>query len=157
MLDACIAAVCSWCERHMFFWFIATAVLTIAWVFKDPRFDYRLLAVGAVLPDLVDWPTGWRVMHSVVTSIAVLALVMLVSLGRKPYRKLLLGLPIGMFLHLVFDGAFTSAEMFWWPIGGWDFSVAELPVVSRGWWNVPLEIVGAFALWRWWGRRRASA
>ncbi|NDE21126.1 MAG: hypothetical protein EBZ98_05685, partial [Actinobacteria bacterium] len=80
----------------MFFWFIATAVLTIAWVFKDPRFDYRLLAVGAVLPDLVDWPTGWRVMHSVVTSIAVLALVMLVSLGRKPYRKLLLGLPIGM-------------------------------------------------------------
>ena len=141
----------------MFFWFIATAVLTIAWVFKDPRFDYRLLAVGAVLPDLVDWPTGWRVMHSVVTSIAVLALVMLVSLGRKPYRKLLLGLPIGMFLHLVFDGAFTSAEMFWWPIGGWDFSVAELPVVSRGWWNVPLEIVGTFALWRWWGRRRASA
>jgi hypothetical protein len=141
----------------MFFWFIATAVLTIAWVFKDPRFDYRLLAVGAVAPDIIDWPTGWRVMHSVVTSIAVLALVMLVSFGRRPYRKLLLGLPIGMFLHLVFDGAFTSAEMFWWPIGGWEFSEAELPVVARGWWNVPLDIVGAFALWRWWGRRRASA
>ena len=137
----------------MFFWFIATAVLTIAWVFKDPRFDYRLLAVGAVLPDIIDWPTGWRVMHSVVTSIVVLALVMLVSIGRKPYRKVLLGLPIGMFLHLVFDGAFTSAEMFWWPIGGWEFSSADLPVVARGWWNLPLEVVGTFALWRWWRRR----
>ena len=141
----------------MFFWFIATAVLTIAWVFKDPRFDYRLLAVGAVLPDIVDWPTDWRVMHSVVTSIVVLALVMLVSIGRKPYRKVLLGLPIGMFLHLVFDGAFTSEEMFWWPIGGWEFSGGELPVVVRGWWNLPLEIVGAFALWRWWARRRTAA
>jgi len=141
----------------MFFWFIATAVLTIAWVFKDPRFDYRLLAVGAVLPDIIDWPTGWRVMHSVVTSIAVLALVMLVSIGRKPYRKVLLGLPIGMFLHLVFDGAFTSAEMFWWPIGGWEFSSADLPVVARGWWDLPLETVGTFALWRWWARRRTAA
>ncbi|MEK0443725.1 MAG: hypothetical protein ACO3EM_02735 [Ilumatobacteraceae bacterium] len=141
----------------MFFWFIATAVLTIAWVFKDPRFDYRLLAVGAVLPDVVDWPTGWRVMHSVMTSIAVLALVMFVSLGRKPYRKILLGLPIGMFLHLVFDGAFTSAEMFWWPIGGWPFSADDLPVVARGWWNLPLEILGAAALWLWWRRRLATA
>jgi hypothetical protein len=141
----------------MFFWFITTAVLTIAWVFKDPRFDYRLLAVGAVLPDIVDWPTGWRVMHSVVTSIAVLALVMLVSLGRKPYRRILLGLPIGMFLHLVFDGAFTSAEMFWWPIGGWQFSADVLPVVARGWWNLPLEIVGVATLWMWWRRRRATA
>ena len=138
----------------MFFWFVATAILTIAWVFKDPRFDYRLLAVGAVLPDVIDWPTGWRVMHSVVTSIVLLALVMLVSLGRKPYRKILLGLPIGTFLHLVFDGAFTSARVFWWPIGGWEFSADALPVAARGLWNLPLEIAGAAALWMWWRRRQ---
>ncbi|MFM7898442.1 MAG: hypothetical protein ACKO97_05690, partial [Actinomycetota bacterium] len=88
-------------SRLVFFWFLATAILTIAWVFKDPRFDYRLLAVGAVLPDIIDWPTGWRVMHSVVTSIALLSLVMVVTIGRKPSRKLLLGLPLGTFLHLV--------------------------------------------------------
>jgi len=140
----------------VFFWFVATAILTIAWVFKDPRFDYRLLAAGAVLPDMIDWPTGWRVMHSVVTSIALLALVMLVSLGRKPYRKTLLGLPIGTFLHLVFDGAFTNTGTFWWPIGGWSFVDAPLPVVGRGWWNMPLEIFGVLALWRWWGARAAS-
>jgi hypothetical protein len=133
---------------------MASAILTIAWVFKDPRFDYRLLAVGAVLPDIIDWPTGWRLMHSVLTSIVLLALVMLASLGRKPYRKLLLGLPIGTFLHLVFDGAFANTEMFWWPIGGWEFSSDALPVVTRGWWNAPLEIIGAIALWMWWQRRQ---
>ncbi len=138
----------------MFFWFLASAILTIAWVFKDPRFDYRLLAVGAVLPDLIDWPTGWRVMHSVVTSIVLLLIVMLVTIGRKPSRKTLLGLPIGTFLHLVFDGAFTNTEMFWWPIGGWEFSAEVLPVVARGWWNVPLEFIGAVALWMWWQRRQ---
>lgn len=138
----------------MFVWFVATAILTIAWVFKDPRFDYRLLAVGAVLPDIIDWPTGWRVMHSVITSIVLLAVVMLVTIGRKPSRKILLGLPLGTFLHLVFDGAFTNTEVFWWPLGGWGFSVDALPVVSRGWWNVPLEVFGAIALWQWWRRRR---
>ena len=134
----------------MFVWFIATAVLTIAWVFKDPRFDYRVLAVGAVLPDAIDWPTGWRVMHSVVTSIAVLALVMLVSIGRKPYRKMLLGLPIGMFLHLVFDGAFNRTKNFWWPFGGTSFDGASLPSFDRMPLNIVLELFGVAALaWMW--------
>ncbi|MGA1352462.1 MAG: hypothetical protein ACO31V_05365 [Ilumatobacteraceae bacterium] len=141
----------------MFFWFLATAILTIAWVFKDPRFDYRLLAAGAVLPDLIDWPTGWRLMHSVMTSIVLLSVVMLVSVGRKPYRKLLLGVPIGTFLHLVFDGAFANTTMFWWPIGGWEFSADVLPVVARGWWNAPMELAGAVARWMWWRRRLATA
>ena len=34
----------------MFFWFIATAVITIGFVFRDPTFDNRLLIVGSVLP-----------------------------------------------------------------------------------------------------------
>ena len=33
-------------------WFVSTAVLTVWFVFRDPRFDYRLLIVGSVLPDL---------------------------------------------------------------------------------------------------------
>jgi hypothetical protein len=68
---------------------------------------------------------------------------------------MLLGLPIGTFLHLVFDGVFTNTEMFWWPIGGWEFSSDALPVVARGWWNAPMELAGAVALWMWWQRRRA--
>ena len=36
----------------MLLWFLGTAVLTVWFVFRDPAFDYRLLLVGAVLPDL---------------------------------------------------------------------------------------------------------
>ena len=36
----------------MFLWFIGTAVITVWYVFRDPRFDYRLLIVGSVLPEL---------------------------------------------------------------------------------------------------------
>jgi hypothetical protein len=43
--------------------------------------------------------------------------------------------------------------MFWWPIGGWEFSSDVLPVVARGWWNAPMELAGAVALWIWWQRR----
>jgi hypothetical protein len=34
----------------VFFWFIGTAVVAVGMVFRDPRFDYRLLIVGSVLP-----------------------------------------------------------------------------------------------------------
>jgi len=31
-------------------WFAVTAVAAVWFVFRDPRFDYRLLIVGAVVP-----------------------------------------------------------------------------------------------------------
>ena len=43
---------------RMFLWFLGTALVTVWYVFTDPRFDYRLLLVGAVLPDVIDVP--WR-------------------------------------------------------------------------------------------------
>ena len=42
----------------MFLWFIGTAVVSVWYIFRDPRFDYRFLAVGAVLPDVIDLPNG---------------------------------------------------------------------------------------------------
>ena len=37
-------------RRVVFFWFIGTAIVAVWYVFRDPRFDYRLLVVGSVLP-----------------------------------------------------------------------------------------------------------
>ena len=74
-----------------------------------------------------------RWMHSLAFSVALLVAVMAVTAGRKPQRKLLLGLPIGTFLHLVFDGAWATTDVFWWPFGGWDFGGHRLPEVQRGW------------------------
>jgi hypothetical protein len=134
----------------MLLWFVATSVLAVHFVFTDPRFDNRWLVVGALLPDLIDvWFGGARVFHSLTGAVAALALVMLVTAGRKPIRTRLIAIPIGMMLHLVFDAAFDDTDVFWWPFTS-GFHDAELPVVSRGWWNVPLELVGAALLaWSW--------
>ena len=132
----------------MFFWFLGTAVVTVWFVFRDPAFDYRLLLVGAVLPALVDAAFGGaRVLHSVTFCVVLLAVLMLATPGRKPIRKMLLGLPIGLLLHLVFTGAWTNATVFWWPFFGWSFDDAPHPIAARGWWNVPLEAIGLGLCW----------
>lgn len=134
----------------MFFWFIGTAIVGIGWVFRDPRFDYRLLIVGSVLPITDAAFGGARALHSVTVSIALLAALMIATAGRKPIRKMLLGLPIGMILHLVFDGAWNDTKVFWWPFFGWSFDDAPLPMVERGWWSLLLEACGiAICVWLW--------
>jgi hypothetical protein len=137
----------------MLLWFIGTAVLTVHFVFTDPRFDYRLLIVGAVLPDIVDiWSGRARAAHGLTVAVAALALVMLVTAGRKPIRRLLLGLPIGMLLHLVFDGAFASTRVFWWPFFG-SWGDVRLPSLDRSiGLTLAMEAAGAAMLWWCWRR-----
>ena len=138
----------------MFLWFIGTAVITVWYVFRDPRFDYRLLVVGSVLPELDALFGGMRWLHSLAFSVVLLGVVMVVSIGRRQLRKLLLGLPIGMLLHLVFDGAWANTAVFWWPFTGTSVGDEPLPSAQRGWWNVPLEAVGLLLIvWIW---RRAG-
>lgn len=135
----------------MFVWFIATSTLTIFLVFTDPGFDYRPLVVGALLPDLIDAPFGGaRVMHSVTAAVALLALTMLATIGRRALRKRLLAVPIGVLLHLVFDGAFAATDVFWWPFTG-GFDDARLPIAERTTVvNLLLEVAGAAMLWWSW-------
>src|SRR5690606_16128457 len=85
----------------MLLWFLGSALGAVWLVFRDRRFDVRLLAVGAVLPELDVVFGGARVMHSLVFSLVLLAVVMAATFGRRPARKLWLGLPIGTMLHLV--------------------------------------------------------
>lgn len=134
----------------MFFWFIGTAIVTVGVVFRDPGFDYRLVMVGSVLPLIDGLFGGARALYSLTVSVALLAVIMLATTGRKPIRKVLLGLPIGMILHLVFSGAWGNTEVFWWPLFGWSFDDAPLPVVERGVWSLVLEAAGiAICVWLW--------
>ena len=134
----------------MFFWFIGTAIVTVGVVFRDPRFDNRLLIVGSVLPIGDGLFGGARALHSLTVSVGLLAVLMLATAGRKPIRKVLLGLPIGMILHLVFDGAWNNTEVFWWPFFGVSFDDSPLPVADRGWWGIPMEAVGVvICVWLW--------
>lgn len=140
----------------MLFWFVGTAVATVWVVFHDPRFDWRTVAAGALLPELDVVFGGARVMHSLAFSVALMAAVMGVTVGRRRLRQTLLGLPIGTFLHLVFDGVWNDARVFWWPFGGLSFDGARLPSAARGWWNVPLEVAGV-ALIVWFTTQRADS
>ena len=148
----------------VFFWFIGTAVLSVWYVFGDPSFDHRTLVIGVLLPDLIDgvWG-GSRGMHSVTMSVTVLIVVMLSTIGRRPLRKRLLAIPIGLFLHLIFDGAFNNTQVFWWPVTGLSFADKSLPMVDRGLSNIAFELVGfVLCIFAWKkfhlgdaGRRRA--
>lgn len=140
----------------MMLWFVGTSVATVWIVFRDPMFPFRLVVLGALAPDVIDGVSGLRVAHSVVSVVVAMTLVMGATFGRKPIRKTLLAVVIGLFLHLVFDFAFANTQMFWWPLGGFDFVDDALPIVDRGWWNVPLEAIGA-ALAVWTSRQVAFA
>ena len=135
----------------MFLWFLGGSFLAVWLVLRDPSFDYRLLWLGAIAPDLIDAPFGGaRVMHSITASVALLVVVMLATAGRRVLRKHLIALVFGTFLHLVLDGAFNDTKTFWWPFTGIRLPHARLPSISRGLVDVPLEIVGGVMLgWMW--------
>ena len=126
----------------MFLWFVGTAIVTVWFVFRDPRFDYRLLIVGSVLP-LADGVTGGaaRAAHARVQPRAA-GRRDAVTVGRRPVRKLLLGLPIGTMLHLVFDGAWADTDLFWWPLGGWSLRRRAAAGGGAGLVGRALELVG---------------
>ncbi len=135
----------------MLFWFAGTAAASVRFIFLDPWFSYRYLIVGALLPDVVDvWLGHAGPFHSFVTSVAFLIIAMLVSMGSRPRRKRFLAGVIGMFMHLVFDGAFLDTTMFWWPFSGLDFGTDPIPSVDRGWWNLLFEVAGILlCAWTW--------
>jgi len=129
------------------FWFVGFALVVTWLVFHDPAFDYRLVAVGAVLPNVL-----------LIVPVVVLAVVMLATRDHRHARRRWLALPIGMFLHLVAAGAWTDvaagawtdADTFWWPFGA--FGVG-LPWTDRSWAVLFLEELAGLAAIVWFVRR----
>jgi membrane-bound metal-dependent hydrolase YbcI (DUF457 family) len=133
----------------MFFWFIGVGTILVALVFQSPALDYRMVMLGAVLP-LLDGVTGgvWF-LHTLLASIAALVVVMLLTRRRRLVRRRWLGIPIGMFVHLVLDGVWTDSHEFWWPLFGTSFE-GRLPEIDRGALSLVLEVIGLAAIvWGW--------
>ena len=134
------------------------AVLVFRVVYRDPKVDLRLLALGAVLPNLIDkpltllfpdaFPAGRTVAHTLAVSAAVMTVVLLATRrGRR--RRAFMAVAIGMLLHLALDAMWTEPEVLFWPVlgvefpadaggGGWPSVVASL--MSP--WTWVLEVVG---------------
>jgi hypothetical protein len=136
----------------MLVWYAALAAVGVWAVFDSPALDYRFVALGAVLPvpELLLGRPG--PLHSLTVAVAVLAGVMLATRGRRLVRRRWLGIPIGMFAHLVLSGVWADTDAFWWPLTGTALSDAEPPELARGALTLVLEVVGV-AVALWWYRR----
>ncbi|MCC5952524.1 MAG: hypothetical protein JJU45_10570 [Acidimicrobiia bacterium] len=127
------------------------SVAAVWLVFRSPALDYRLVALGAVLPLGEVVLGGPRLLHTLLFAVALLTVVMLGTRHRRLLRRRLLSLPIGLMMHLVLDGVWTNAEVFWWPLFGVGFPDVPLPELDRPivvW--VLMEAAGAAALWWCW-------
>ena len=135
----------------MLLWFVGMSFLATWLVFRDPSLDHRLVVGGALLPDVVDGPTGRAgVAHSLLASAVLLAAVVLATQGRRRLRRSLLALAIGTFLHLLLDGIWVDRRVFLWPFAGTDLGDVRLPSLARGLLDVPLELAGlAVVVWAW--------
>ena len=131
----------------MFLWYVGLSVLIVAHVFRSTGIDYRLIAVGSMLPLVVSLPVGHRAFgYTLLFAVGLLGVAMLATIGRpRLLRRRLLCLPIGVFCGLVLSGAFTNGDLFLWPLGGTAFgNEALLPE----WWIVLLEeLAGLVACW----------
>lgn len=144
----------------MFFWFLGVGALLVVAVFQSPALDYRMVMLGSVIP-LLDGVTGgpW-ILHTLLAPVVVLVVVMLGTRNRRLVRRRWLGLPIGMFIHLVLDGGWANTDVFWWPFFGTSFGDEQLPEVARGALSLLMEVVGIGALvygWRRYGLQDNAA
>jgi hypothetical protein len=137
----------------MLLWFAFGSIFGVWNVFQSPGLDFRLVAVGALLPLAVDAPFGAQsYAHTLCSAVVVLVLVMALTTGRgrRLRRRRLLGLPIGWFTGLVLSGVWAHKEVFWWPAFGW--SRPSAPLLAP--WPVVIveELLGAAAAWWAWSR-----
>lgn len=131
----------------MFFWFIGGSVLLVWLVFQTPTIDFRMVALGAVIPLIDAVMGGPRVLHTLLAPVVALAVVMAATVGHRLRRRKWLGVPIGMFLHLVLDGTWSDEELFWWPLFGTEFTMDGLAEWSRGGVGLLMEVAGLAAIW----------
>ena len=140
----------------MLLWHVGGTALIARYVFRDGAMDLRWLALGAILPDLIDKPIGSILFHEVFHNhrifghallfpVAGLIAALVVTRRGSAARKGAFAVVIGVLVHLVLDGAWTTPEGFLWPLFGWSFSVAsgsDFPTLVRSMVAEPFVWVG---------------
>jgi inner membrane protein len=98
-----------------------------------PSFDYRLVALGALLPDIIDKPLAWwllsdrveddhLVAHTLLFAL-VLAVPAIYLAWRRDWR--LASVAFGVLLHRLCDPFWPELSTFLWPLYGWNFEHSE--------------------------------
>jgi inner membrane protein len=123
-------------------WHVASAVFVFRWVFRDPKVDYRFLVAGALVPDVLDLLTGTVLVprlatgelaaHSLLLP-SLVAVIVLLATRRGRRRRAWMAFVVGWLIHLLVDGMWATAEVFFWPLFGWGFSPGEAPFWPLAW------------------------
>lgn len=125
-------------------------------------FDYRLVFLGAVLPDLIDKPLGFwiapdivnnslrSVGHSVLFMVVAAVVVWVVTRRHGPSPAA--GFVMALVAHLAFDQMWQMPRALFWPFLGWSFPEGTVPL---SWWvhvhfthpqARPLDLIGSAVL-----------
>jgi len=137
----------------MLLWLVFGSIFLVWNVFQSSGLDFRLVAVGALLPTVIDAPFGAQsYAHTLLAAVVVLVVAMLATTGRghRLRRRRALSLSIGWFSALVLGASWAHKELFWWPAFGTERPDAPLfgpwPLV------VVEEVLGLAAAWWMWTR-----
>ncbi len=137
----------------MVLWLAFGSIFAVWNVFQSPGLDFRLVAVGALLPLALDAPfRSQAYAHTLLSAVVVLTLAMALTAGRgrRLRRRRVLSLAIGWFASLVLGGAWAHKDVFWWPAFGVSRPraalLAPLPLV------LVEEALGLAAAWWAWTR-----
>lgn len=120
----------------MLFWHLGTTVAVIFFTLGRRCIDYRVVMLGAILPDLIDKPIGvifserfdtTRLFAHTLLFTVVLLLAVQLTLRGKMARTWFI-LPIASALHLVFDAMWNHPVTLFWP-----FFTTSFPASGGTW------------------------
>ncbi|MGH2767352.1 MAG: metal-dependent hydrolase [Actinomycetota bacterium] len=129
----------------MLFWHLGVTVAVIFVTLGRRRIDYRVVLLGAILPDLIDKPVG-RIFfessfetsrlfgHTLLFPLALLLGIQILLREERARRWFVL--PIAALVHVGLDGMWGDPITLFWPLFGWEFP--RVPVRSY-WWEVLLR------------------
>lgn len=102
----------------------------------EPDADYRLVALAAVAPDLIDKPLAWAYFYRKYKSAVLFAhtlllhlAVLVVTIRRFPAALTYILAFVG---HAGLDRLWFFPDTFYWPLRGWRFHVWRRSGVDKG-------------------------
>lgn len=111
----------------MIFWHLGGAVFLFRLAFKDSDADLRFLAIGALLPDAIEWVVGWWVPgagrligHSVAFCLGLLVAALVLTRRGGRGRKPAVVVVAGAIMHLVLDLGWIDPALLLWPLLGYE-------------------------------------
>ncbi|MEX2552205.1 MAG: metal-dependent hydrolase [Actinomycetota bacterium] len=109
----------------MLFWHLGITCAVVFFALGARRIDYRVVLLGAILPDLIDKPIGRiffqeqfqtsRLFAHTLLFVTVLLLSIQILLRGKTARRWFV-LPIAALIHLVLDGMWNDPISLFWPL-----------------------------------------